>query len=820
MLLTELFRHWTFQVFAPGTLLRTKYNAFKELLALGEQCLDRIADIEEIAYGQAPADWARVVWLAEELIHNCTELVNQLRAMNPTSYVSFPEYLNKIAFYVRMGLDLPKPDLALPHVIDFIEAADLPELAGGKAHKTGLVAAETYLRVPPGFVVTANAFNYYIEYNSLRPMLDDRLRRISLAAPDDLNELCAEMQALVQEGEIPDDMARAIRSRAEDLTSGGRQLAVRSSALGEDSELSFGQYESILNVAPENVLGAYKQVLASKYGVRAVSYRLTHGIPDIRTPMAVLVMTMIPARAAGVVYTQDIDRTRAVNSVMSIYAVPGAGEHLVNGRTTPQIWCLTCEAEPVLLQDAGRDPVLTNDAVTELAKVAYEVEELFDVPQNVEWVQNPEGELYVIQARPFLREAGGEERSAPATDPEARLLLGEATVAAGGTRSGKVTHLRAEMGLRKVPKGSVLVVPSLWPSLAGLAPLLAGVVAGTGSRASHFASVAREYGLPVLVSAADPFDALPEGRVVTLDAAAGRVFDGQVEALLTPPPKPTWDNAVLSRLAGVLPHIVKLNFTSPEAENFSPEGCRSLHDVVRLCHEKGMAEMFSLVSQDGRGMGRAKKLRTRLPFTIYVLDVGEGLFEAARDKQTITPNDIKSPCMWSLWWGLSNENTFWSDRPALYGLEGVRPPESAGMISTDSRLLASYAVLAQDYVHLMVRFGYHFSQVDALSTDTSHANYVNFRFKGGGGLPEQRALRLAFLREVLTHEGFTVATRGDMLDAQYTLQPEAIIQRKLTFLGRLLVRTRLIDLGLNGSKELPQLMHEFLKGLTRTPSEF
>ncbi|MGE4551849.1 MAG: PEP/pyruvate-binding domain-containing protein [Desulfovibrionaceae bacterium] len=820
MLLTELFRHWTFQVFAPGTLLRTKYNAFKELLAFDEQCLDRIADIEEIAYGQVQADWARVAWLAEELGRNCAALVDRLRAMSPTRYVSLPEYLNKIIFYVRMGLDLDEPDLAPPHVIGLTEAADLPNLAGGKAHKVGLVAAETYLRVPPGFAVTANAFNYYIEYNGLRPLLDERLRQVSLNDPETLNELCGEMQALVLEGEVPDDMAAAIRQRAEDLTSGGRLLAVRSSALGEDSELSFaGQYESVLGVGAEGVLDAYKQVLASKYCMRAVSYRLTHGIPDARTPMAVLVMAMVPAQAAGVVYTHDTDRARAVQGVMSIYAVPGAGERLVSGRATPQIWCLTCEAEPVLLQDAGMAPVLTDAAVAELAKAAYEVEELFDAPQDIEWVLNPEGELYVVQARPFRGEPGGEGRSAPVAEPTAEILLDDATVAAGGAGFGPVAHLRAEAGLGKVPRGSVLVVPALWPALAGLAPRLAGVVAETGSRASHFASVAREFGLPVLVGAGDPYAALTEGRSVTVDAASGRVFAGRVTEVLTAAPRADRANYALTRLAAVLPHMVKLNLTDPEAENFSPEGCRSLHDVVRLCHEKGVAEMFSLVGKGGRGMGRAKKLETRLPVTIYVLDVGDGLFETARDKQSITPDDIKCPCMWSLWWGLTNENTPWSDKLPHMDWEQF-DRVSAGLISTDSRLLASYAVLAQDYVHLMVRFGYHFSQVDALCGDEPRTNYVNFRFKGGGGLPEQRALRLAFIHEVLAGEGFTVTTRGDMLDAQFGRQPEAVIQRKLTLLGRLLARTRLMDLGLKGPSEIPELVREFLKGLTRTPSEF
>ena len=834
MFITELFKHWTFQVFAPGTLLRTKYNAFKELLALDDACLERIADIEEIAYGQVRADWARMKRLADDLMEDCGRLVDRLRDMSPTRYLGLPDYLKKITFYARMGLDLPEPDLSPPHVISLGDAADLPGQAGGKAHKTGLVAAETYLNVPPGFVVTATAFNYFLEYNGLRPAIDDALAEAVLDKPEELDRICREIQAMITQAPLPEDMGQAMLQEARALVREQGRLAVRSSAVGEDDELSFaGQYDSVLDVLPEDVEEAYKKVLASKYSVRAVSYRTAHGLPDEHTPMAVLVMAQVEASAAGVIYTQDRDRARTMRGVTSIYAVPGAGEQLVSGRVNPEVWCLTAEDDPFLLQepcqdagsntgpnidqDSGRDRVLTFEQARDLARGAHEIEELFGVAQDIEWVLDRSGEPYVVQARPLRTSRAEALASPPDAEPEGEVLVADCVVASGGAGAGTVRRIEREGDLGRVESGAVLSVPALWPSLAAAAQNVAAVISEAGSRASHFASVAREMGLPVLVlEGKTP----PEpGTEVTVDGLSGRVFAGRVESLLTSQDRPRLANLALARLEKVLPFLVKLNLTDPEAENFTPEGCRSLHDVVRFCHEKAVAEMFSLVGKSGRGLARAKKLVSKLPIVLYVLDVDQGLFETARDKAEVTPDDIKCPAMWSLWTGLAGEETLWNpNMPHLDWEEFDRV--SGGIFKLDSKLLASYAVLAKDYMHLMIRFGYHFSLVDALSGPDDRANYINFRFKGGGGDEGQRELRVSFLRAILEEQGFTVEARGDLLDATFTRRSEPDTQLRLEVLGRLLACTRLMDMGLSGPEQVAELVRGFNQRLRKSRPEF
>ncbi|MEF2144070.1 MAG: PEP/pyruvate-binding domain-containing protein [Desulfovibrionaceae bacterium] len=816
MFIGELFKHWTYQVFAPGALLRSKYNAFKELLEYDARCLEGVADLEEIAYGREKADWARMSRLTRQLTRDVGEMVRRLKLMGPSRYVGLPDYYNKFRFYVSMGMDMPDPAIVPPHVIDLEEAADLPRLAGGKAHNVGLMVAETYLRVPPGFVVTANAFNYFLEANGLRPELDELLGQIELSKPGEVERLCREMRELVLSGLVPPPIAEEIRSRALALAGPEGSLAVRSSAVAEDGELTFaGQYESLLPVDPEQCVEAYRQVLAGKYTPRAVTYRILNGLSDVETPMAVLVMPLVEAQSAGVVYTLDMDRSQAVCGMLSVYAVPGVGENLVGGKAVPQIYCLTRDKEPLLVQEPGENAVLTAAQAEEVAHAALELELMFGSPQDVEWAFDHQGQLHILQSRPL----GGSHKavSAPERSVPGHIvpLLSDAVRASGGAAHGRVFHYRPpQHGVQDIPRDAVLVVGALDPALAGAVGKIRAVVAEAGSRASHFASVAREFGLPVLVGVENAFERFGQGREITVDADTGTVYPGRVEELLSPEPaaqrgSQSRTSPALDRLSQVMPHISRLTLTDPQSPDFTPEKCRSLHDIVRFCHEMAVAEMFFLVGKGGRGMSSSRKLETGLPLVMYLLDVGGGLFTQALDKEAITPDDIKSPPMWSLWQGLSAKDVKWLD-----GLTHMDWEEfdriSAGIFSHDSRLLASYAVISEDYTHLMIRFGYHFSQVDTLCSPDSRTNYINFRFKGGGGSTRQRELRLRFMERVFGHHGWKVRVRGDLLDATLGGDREAVMQKQLFLLGRILGRTRLMDMGLRDEAQVDRMAEDFL----------
>lgn len=811
-LFTQLFRHWTYQVFAPGTLLRSKYNAFKDLLRSDDICLNLIADLEELAYGADKADFSRVVWLCERLSLAVDRLVAQLQTMSPARYMGLPEYVRKIDFYMRLALDAPAGDISPPYLVGLREAADLPGLAGGKAAHLGRVVRDTDLPVPPGYVVTTNAFHYFVEAGGLRPELDRRLRQILLSRIEDVPRLAGELMEIILGAEVPPGVAEGIEAAAAELAGGGGLLAVRSSAVAEDAERSFaGQYASELNVRPADVLEAYKRVLAGKYCSRALVYRISLGLTDVETAMAVLLLPMVQPKAAGVLYTLDPegcpleDRAQA----MSVYAVAGLGESLVDGSRNPARVLLDREGEARVLEGCSEtDLSLLGPGVPQVLRDAgLTLERLFGAPQDVEWALDPGGTLYILQSRPFHMDSPTARKKAP----RAETLMTGLTRASSGAAAGVVRHLRTVGEAAAFPPGTVAVTSSLPPVLAQFAGHLAAVVAEAGSRASHLASVAREHGIPVVVGPG-AFQALEQGRTVTVDADAGLIYAGRVAELLPPEARPG-PRRPLPRFEKILPTTARLALTDPDSPDFTPEGCKSLHDVVRFCHEKGVAEMFSLVGKGGRGLASSRKLKTELPLVMYVLDLEDGLFAAARSKDEVVPEDIKSQPMWAFWWGLADPEVGWGGMTHVDWEEMDRI--SAGIFSKDSRLLASYAVISADYLHCMLRFGYHFSILDSVCGSETNANYIHFRFKGGGGSFEQRLLRLDFLTGVLGRLGFEHTVKGDMLDARYQRKPEGDVQKRLAALGYLTAVTRLMDMGLKDASQVETLVDRHLARIER-----
>ena len=151
--------------------------------------------------------------------------------------------------------------------------------------------------------------------------------------------------------------------------------------------------------------------------------------------------------------------------------------------------------------------------------------------------------------------------------------------------------------------------------------------------------------------------------------------------------------------------------------------------------------------------------------------------------------------MWALWAGLAAEDAPWPEGPPIAD-DAALDSTSAGIFLGEDRHLASYAVISDVYAHVMLRFGYHFTVVDALCGPKENQNFVHFRFKGGGADIAHRALRLSCVRRVLAHFGFEVRVTGDLLDASLARIPEHVAQKRLAMLGCLLAATRLLDIRL------------------------
>jgi pyruvate,water dikinase len=445
------------------------------------------------------------------------------------------------------------------------------------------------------------------------------------------------------------------------------------------------------------------------------------------------------------------------------------------------------------------------------------MEAFFGQPLDVEWCLDPRGRLYILQARPLRVEpaSGGVDTYPAATMIPNRILLCGGEKAASGVGIGRVVKVTLEDDLDRIPPRSVLVTASVSPECARIIDRLCAAVIDGGSIAGHFSSIAREFGVPTIVNAKTATGILTEGETVTVDANRCLVFEGSAEGLLveTCGNRDAFKESPLSRkLRAVLNYISPLHLTDPLSPDFAPEGCKSFHDIIRFAHERAMHEMFSIGRKGSKAQKGAKRLITNLPIILYLVDIGRGISEDASNRKGVHLKDIENPLLTAVWRGLSHRDIHWSPDLLHIDWAELERLSAGGILSVDSPLLASFAVISHDYLNLSIRFGYHFAVVDSFCGPVNEENYIMFNFEGGGSAYHGIMLRVKFLVRILESLGFKMTLRGDLVEAQLKhVSPESV-EEKLEIIGCLLGCTRLMDYVLKDDHVVELLADQFLRG--------
>lgn len=825
MLIKNLFRYWTFQVFSPGTVLREKYESFKALLEHDKAAHEFMATLEDYYYSHKKYDFQAVVKTYGQMARSVSHMVDELIRMCPSRYWDLKDYFKKFDSYNRFMLSRQALEVSPPFTIEFDKAALLNEtLAGKKAFCLSNLNQKLHLPTPRGFVITTSAFHYFLEANTLHDPINQKLADLDISDPSSLAQTARHIEAMILNAAMPDDLARAVTLAMGDLAPGRDidfRVALRSSAVKEDGSVSFaGLYETLLNVRPGDVLEGYKQIIASKYAARALYYRINHGILDDETPMAVLALEMIDSKASGVIYTRDLEDPGS--DCLFIHSIQGLGEQLVDGTVSPDIFQVSRKDPGTIVNvTCGKKGPLSLDeasAVT-LGRWGILLEDHFKEPQDIEWAQDPSGRLFILQSRPLNMpsQEGRDTAESPLPIENRRLCSAKESVCRGAA-AGPVFRLENLSQASEIPDGSVVVTRLAPPQLVTAIHHMAAVVIETGSRASHFSSIAREFKVPAIVNVDQGVHDLVPGRWVTVDADHCVVYDG-IAAPLTKRAAPGDDlfkeSSFMMKLRYVINFSVQLKFTDPESDNFIPMACRSLHDIIRFTHETAMKEMFLSGTRKGSRKKGAKKLLSHLPMLFYVLDVGRGVKGGGDDpgnEPFIRPENIVSTPMKAVLKGLSHPGISWSETSHFDWEAYDRVVMAGGIISADSPQFGSYAVISKEYVNINFRFGYHFVILDAICSSREADNYILFRFSGGGGSPEGRRLRAGFIKGILTRLGFMVQIKSDLIDAQFKHAPQKTMKEILDMTGRLLGATKLMDMYLKETRDLEFLIDEFMNG--------
>jgi len=843
-MLKNLFKYWTYQIFSPKTVLKEKYESFKTLLKCDKIAHEFMAVLEDIYYTPKKCDFQTVVKTYEHFSNAVFQMVEALLTMCPSRYWSLKAYFKKFDFYVRFMLAPPDFDFSPPFIIELDQVSQFDEtISGKKAFSLSYLHCTLNLPVPDGFVITTNAFHYFLKINELFEPLNEILAHLDINNSASLEQAAFEIKQLILNATVPKDIEIAVTDAINALdgsTDINFRAALRSSAVKEDGKASFaGQYLTMLNVEKSSILEGYKCIIASKYSAQALFYRISHGILNDETPMAVLVLKMIDSHASGVMYTQDIEKPLSENVL--IYSVWGQCGLLVDGEIAPDVIMVSKkEPDQIVRSKTGaklkqmilgqntktktidtvqhqRDQIsLDEPSALTLARWGISLENHFNHPQDIEWCQDKSDNLFILQSRPLnIHFQKTQKTTCNVHVPENTIICSGGETVCAGIGTGYVYMLEKLSQINNIPNQSVVVTRHAMPQFVTAINKIKAMIISTGSTASHFSSIAREFKIPAVVNIANGFNVLKHGSLVTVDADNCIVYEGTVKDL--PQRSETKDDFFLEssfmiKLRYVINFCAKLKLTDPESRAFIPESCRSLHDIIRFTHETALKEMFLIGDRKGGRKKGAKKLISDIPMLFYILDVGAGTNENRKNEKNLKPEDITSIPMKSLLKGLLNPGICWSETSHFDWEEYDRIVMSGGIISADASMFGSYAVLSKDYLNVNFRFGYHFVILDTICTALKEDNYILFRFSGGGGTLSGRTLRASFIKGILTKIGFMVEIKSDLIDAEFKYGTLKTMQKTLDMIGRLLGATKLMDMYLKENLDINLAIDDFMNG--------
>ncbi|MFH1672585.1 MAG: PEP/pyruvate-binding domain-containing protein [Pseudomonadota bacterium] len=817
---------------AVRSVLKTKYWNFKALLDINHKTLEIMSDMEHALQGGHGFGMAFIRANCTAISVNLYKIIDKINRISPGRWQELYDVFAKVQNEINRILE-DRKDWKGGEMVLHLEVVNKNAIdhVGDKIANLGEIMNRVGLPVPQGFVITASAYELFMEYNGLRDKINQRLQSVKFEDMESLQNASINIQELIERSPLPPELEKAITDAynlLEEKTEHGVHVSMRSSALGEDTQVaSFaGQYRSELNISEEFLIPAYKQILASKYSLQAITYRLNKGFRDEDIAMCVGCMAMVEAVASGVMYSRDPGNTR--NNVVIINAVPGLAMSVVDGSASPDLFVVSkepagriltqeihpkrqkfvCFSEggirPVALAEQKKDaPAITHEQTLFLAGVAVRLEDHYGAPQDIEWAIEEDGVVKILQSRP-LKQVDTSARvikEMPDVTIGQRVIMEGGVTASPGVACGPAFIVRTTSDALHFPQGAVLVTKYASPQWAALLDKAIALITDRGGIAGHLATVSREFGIPALFDADVATDKIRNGDTITVDADTRKVYEGKVEPLLkeaqTERLNPMKGTPVYSTLEKVLAHITPLNLTNPDGNNFTPQGCRTYHDITRFCHEKAVDAMFAFGGNNKQIKRAGKQLVVDVPLQYWVIDLGDG-FKGPVEGDTVKLQDIASTPMLAIWEGMIAVP--WDGPPAI----DTKGFLSVMMESTMNRNLysagrSSYAqknciIISKNFCNFSCRFGYHFSVTQAFLSERPRENYIKFGFKGGAADLDRKLRRMKLIEEILTRFDFLVEIREDFIGAHIEGCDRDFLKERLRILGYLNIHTRQLDM--------------------------
>lgn len=572
----------------------------------------------------------------------------------------------------------------------------------------------------------------------------------------------------------------------------------------------------------QRVLAALRATLALKYSPQAIAYRRNRGLRDAGTCVCVGCFAVEAPVAGGIAYTGNPLHAR--DTSVHVYAARGLSEAVEDGAHDVDAYHVCRAGGSVRLRSIAHGasaPVLDDAAARAVAELALAVEERCGLPQEIDWLLEPDGSVSLLHARPLpaprahLPESYAESEAEDAAQTECPppALLDGGVTAGPGVVAGPVHIVRERDDVRTFPDDAVLVVARDLADWGMLLDRAAAVVAERGRISSQLAAVAREFGKPAVFGPfrqGSPLDLLTQGAMVTVHGDVGVVYPGRIEGFIETAPRECNfmpGSPVLQALDAAAHHMLPLTL-DPDSPDFKSANCRTFHDLGRFCHEKAVAEMFRFGSQQRHAPQRVKQLQCDVPKQFWVVNLDDG-FDGEVSGPLVPVARISSVPMRTLWRGMN-----------AVPWQGPPPVDAKGFLSVMFEATANphldpaaqsaffternYFMVSRNYCSLHSRFGFHFVAVESLVGDRTPENYVVFQLRGGAANIERRVRRVEFVAGLLEDFGFTCTVRRDALSARIENLPQAEALRMLLVAGYMTIHTRQLDMIMNDGPQLAE----------------
>ena len=448
-------------------------------------------------------------------------------------------------------------------------------VVGGKNASLGEMISQLKakgVRVPTGFATTADAFNDFLSQNQLGTKIEEELKDLDINDVVKLAESGKKIRKWILDTSFSKELETNIKSHYENLldkSPNGTTFAVRSSATAEDlPDASFaGQQESFLNIhGIDNIKHAIKEVFASLYNDRAISYRVHKNFIHSEVAISAGIQQMVRSDmgSSGVMFT--IDTESGFKDVIFITSSYGLGETVVQGAVNPDEFyvhksLLKLKKNAIVRKSIGSKKIkmvfsedtkaglstntvdveedlsnqfsINESDVKELAEYAMIIESHYGCPMDIEWGKNGlDGNLYILQARPETVKSQNQNTTETYSLKETSkaLVAGRAVTQKIGIGPVKIVKDPSEM--HTVQPGDVLVADMTDPNWEPVMKRASALVTNRGGRTCHAAIIARELGIPAIVGSVNATELLTEQETVTVSCSEGEtgiVYQGKLD---------------------------------------------------------------------------------------------------------------------------------------------------------------------------------------------------------------------------------------------------------------------------------------------------